>query len=226
MAVKLDLPFLAGNGEVPLLLDANAGFYEGQKEGQSYVYVERYAVKKTAYEPLPLGTQSEQRPDAYLVKETNYSNIGGGFITIDRHYAIKPGFLDQEEPIPPGELAPIAWFDLEAITYTRQERGAIGFPDPFQITINIESYRFPDDGNLSFLVIDQKTNTVLARAARRYYRTEELEALEDADNLNLVPRFYSFAPGTTLIQVPIAADRVRIYQGDIYEVTSFLADLS
>ena len=93
------MPAIAGDGNEPLLLDANAGFFEAQKRGEAYVYVERYAIKKTAYQPLPIGTPSDIRSDAYLVKETNYRDVGGGFVTFDRQFAVVPN----------------SWFDYQQI---------------------------------------------------------------------------------------------------------------
>lgn len=102
MSVKYDLPTLADSGKSELLLDANYGFYETQKKGDAFVYVEKYAVNKDSYVELPKGTISNNRNNVYMVKQTNYSDVGGGMVTFERHFAVIPS----------------SWFDYEIISVT------------------------------------------------------------------------------------------------------------
>lgn len=99
--VFYDLPGRAGRGAAPLLLDANANVYNMLPTGGGYVYVERYAQKKDQYIPLEIGTRSTRRNQAYLIKEQNFRDIGGGFFEFERHYAVKPQ----------------NWYNYEMITY-------------------------------------------------------------------------------------------------------------
>lgn len=90
MSVKIDLPILAGDGEQPLLLDGNAGFANIVPQGSGYTWTEKYAQKKSAYEPITIGTESSIRNNYYLVKEQNFRDIGGGFFEFERVYANVP----------------------------------------------------------------------------------------------------------------------------------------
>lgn len=103
MAIKIDLPFIAGNGESPLLIDGSHSFSIQVDEGNGYTWTERYAQLKDYFTPLPLKqtivedgedvivwTQSNIRPGYYLSKEQNFRNIGGGFFEWDRIYANIP----------------------------------------------------------------------------------------------------------------------------------------
>jgi hypothetical protein len=90
MAVKIDLPNIAANGEVPLLLDGSAAFSIQVEQAAGYQWTERYAIRKQYYTPLAIGSESTIRPGYYLVKEQNFRDIGGGFFEWDRLYANIP----------------------------------------------------------------------------------------------------------------------------------------
>jgi len=90
MAVKIDLPSIAANGNEPLLLDANASFSIVVPQGAGHLWTERYAQKKQAFTPLETGTESTTHGGFYLVKEQNFRDIGGGFFEWDRLYANVP----------------------------------------------------------------------------------------------------------------------------------------
>lgn len=99
--LKYDLPRISGNGDAPLLLDKNAEVYNNLPTGKGYVYVERYAQKKSRYEPLAIGTPSVNRRNTYLIKEQNFRDIGGGLFEWERHYA----------------LVPESWYDYQVVSY-------------------------------------------------------------------------------------------------------------
>ena len=90
MAVKIDLPNIAANGEVPLLIDGSAAFSIQIEQAAGYQWTERYAIRKEYYTPTAIGTESTVRPGYYLVKEQNFTDIGGGFFEWDRLYANLP----------------------------------------------------------------------------------------------------------------------------------------
>lgn len=79
------------------LLDKDFSFYQLQDEGDAFVYVEKYLVKKDIYTPRPLGYTRQDRPNCFLIKEVNFDDVGGGFATIQRHFARRPN----------------SWFDYE-----------------------------------------------------------------------------------------------------------------
>jgi len=58
--------------------------------GAGHLWTERYAQKKQAFNPLPIGTKSTTHGDFYLVQEQNFRDIGGGFFEWDRLYANVP----------------------------------------------------------------------------------------------------------------------------------------
>ena len=94
MAVTHDLPvdfFDQAN-----LLDANFGFgLIDTNIPTSKFFVEKYAAKKGDYTFLPIGTPSENHPQAVLYEESNFRDIGGGLMTFERKYAQIPE--DHEE---------------------------------------------------------------------------------------------------------------------------------
>lgn len=216
----LDLPIEAADGEVPLLLDANAGFYEAREKGNAYVYVEKYAINKNNYIPLKIGTANEQRPKTYLVKETNYTDIGGGFISFERHYAVVPD----------------SWFDYQVVSY-KVVKNTIAVSIPGQeIPIIIGSETLINDAesttsgnqfifNEFVFSVDLNTQyTVLAKAVRKYYLEKDLSSADlQINDRKISFRGSPFFGGSSVRLVP---DAVQVYLGDIYEVTSFEVTLS
>ena len=100
--LSYDLPedFLE-NEEAVLVLDSFASFYRPRMESDGVVYVEKCVVRKSKYVPTePLSVKSDKN-NAYLVKETNFQDIGGGLRQFERHYATLPS----------------DWFDFERVSY-------------------------------------------------------------------------------------------------------------
>jgi hypothetical protein len=193
--VTNDLPVDSAEGEEPLLIDANAGFYEAQPRGKSYVFVERYVQKKVFFEPLPEGTESSIRPKTYLIKTTNYQDIGGGLVMFDRHYA----------------QIPLEWFDYQVIAVTTAWVGGL-----------LDSFYYV---NPNFSGGVQRNTSVLAKATRRYYLEANLPTLL---NIN-VPQQTTLGPfkgSVTFNNILVREDDVSIYQGNIYQVTTFRANVT
>lgn len=90
MSRKYDLPLTSESGTQPFLLDPNAGFYFALQNSQGPVYIQRYFINKSDFRKQAIGTQSEIRKNAYLVRETNFVDRGGGIMEFDRHYAEIP----------------------------------------------------------------------------------------------------------------------------------------
>ena len=94
MAVTHDLPvdfFDQAN-----LLDANFGFgLINRNVPTSKFFVEKFAAKKGDYTFIPIGTPSQNHPQAVLYEESNFRDIGGGLMTFERRYAQIPD--DHEE---------------------------------------------------------------------------------------------------------------------------------
>ena len=189
MAIIESLP---GGGENGFLIDANARFYQAQPQGNAHVYVEKYAARKNDIEPAAIGMGATTR-DAYLVKETNYTDIGGGLVTFERHFAVVPE----------------TWFSYEQVTYVKQGRYD-RFGDNPQTVFNPESVT----GELSQFIEYTNTLTTLAKATRRYYREEDLTD----DLLQLEAPGHIDPAG----EIAISPDTVRVYMAGIYEVTSYI----
>ena len=188
MAIIETLP--GSNGEI--LLDANARFYQAQPQGNAYVYVEKYAARKGDFTPAAIGTSADNR-NAYLVKETNYTDIGGGMVTFERHFAVLPG----------------EWFSYEKVTYIEQGRYDLFGANP-QTVINPESVT----DTLSDFIEYTNTITTLAKATRRYYMGAELD-----DSLLQLDTPGHIDPAG---EIAISPDTVRVFMAGIYEVTSYI----
>lgn len=188
MAVKLDLPSISGSGEEPLLLDANSTTYNLLPVAGGTVYVETYAQKKTNYRELAIGTPSGFRPDAYLIKEQNFRDIGGGFWAWERHYAVKPR----------------SWFDYQLVSFSYGYRlfVIIGGSNTESAYVNTRLDTFGGG-----------TDSTIATATRTYYLKPELDAL----SLNTNPPALSAETPATFTDEIIREDSLNIYAGNIYE---------
>ena len=91
MPRKFDIPQIADDLNAPLLLDANFGFYQlSENLPGANVYVELYAQRKATIKPPVLLIESGVHGGAFLVKQDNYSDIGGGVMTYQRHFTELP----------------------------------------------------------------------------------------------------------------------------------------
>jgi len=208
-----DLPSSAADGAAPILLDADAGRYVVSKKGEGYVYVEKYAQNKNSYTPLPVGTPSIVRPNAWLDKETNVRDIGGGMVSFERHFAVIPK----------------DWFDYEEVNVAaaasyRQKR--------------IEE----EDGNLTLVYYEKRIfsiainpvangNTQIisqAKSSRTYVKEAELESLPEINSLLPIytARRLDEGQSVTFTDISVQVPSVRLYLADIYEVTTYTATIT
>ena len=191
--INYDLPVESAEGEEPLLIDANAGFYETQPRGKSYVYIERYVQKKVFFTPLPEGTESSIRPQTYLVKTTNYQEMGGGLVMFDRHYA----------------QIPQSWFDYQVVAISTAWIGRLGNNADYHVNPNFSG---------GF----QRNTSVLAKVTRKYYLEKDIPANINLEAPNLF-QIGGFSAIVTFTNVIVREDDVSIYLGNIYEVAEFRA---
>ena len=189
MAIIENLP--GSNGEI--LLDANARFYQAQAQGNAYVYVEKYAARKGDFTPAAIGTSADSR-SAYLVKETNYTDIGGGLVTFERHFAVLPG----------------VWFNYEQVTFVKQGRYN-------RYGLDLQTVYNPEEvlpAGLSDFIEYTNTLTRLAKATRTYYLQdgfdESVVQLETPGHINQTG------------EIRIRPDSVRVFMAGILEVTSYI----
>lgn len=199
MAVIRNLP----NSNGAFLLDADARFYQAQPQGNAYVYVEKYATLKDNFSPLTIGTRSSTR-DGYLVKETNYTDIGGGLATFERHFAVLP----------------TEWHTYEQVTYQKLEMRNL---DGETFTIINKDSITPGTAAMStllgtstlsgyYMFFDGSTSS-LAKATRTYYQADTFQP----EVLQLDQLAHIDPSGDVKVQ----PDSMRIYMPGIYEVTSY-----
>lgn len=94
-----------------IVLDANHNYYKPQVEHDGVVFVEKCLVRKGKYVPDVNLTPSTNRVGAFLVKETNFQDVGGGLQTFEKHYA----------------NIPTTWFDYVQVSYRTLWWGAINY---------------------------------------------------------------------------------------------------
>jgi hypothetical protein len=90
MSITKDLSASDSVEKNPIFLDRDFAVYEIQPEGESLVYVEKLAIKKDQYEPLPLGSPTINLARGRLIKEDSFTDIGGGYMAFHRHFAVRP----------------------------------------------------------------------------------------------------------------------------------------
>jgi hypothetical protein len=208
-----DLPGASGNGSVALLLDANAGNYSTLPNGQGVVFIEKYAIRKPFIQRQTIGTPSSIRPNAYLVRETNYRDVGGGWFEFERHYA----------PVPTD------WFDYElvgAVARVSRLNRFIEIGDGQQLLqrritrVTIFSANSAGSGNV-------ETVPVLAKATRSYALKQNL------------PTQNELLPETAFIRSPFLGandtytspefvpklPEITLFNGTIYEIKNYTAVL-
>ena len=192
MAIFEHLPGYDTNG---LLIDKHAGFYQAQPNGNAFVYVSKYAVKSADFTPGAIGA-SHDTEDAYMVKETNISNIGGGLMTFERHYAALPD----------------TWDGYEIVSYIEQERYEGFGGEEGQIVVNPEAR---PAGMFNF-ISNSNTVTRLAKATRTYYREDEF----DETMMDLEPIGHVNPSGP----IKVRPDSFRVYMAGMFEVTSYFVE--
>jgi hypothetical protein len=95
---KVTLDFPSNFDGEEYLLDANFNFYQLSSDLQGvFVFVELYAASKEAVKQIPYGTPSLNHNNAFFFEARNYTNIGGGLITFERHFVETTEFTIDEE---------------------------------------------------------------------------------------------------------------------------------
>lgn len=201
------------NENAVIVLDENFNFYKPQMEHDGVVFVEKCLVRKGKYIPTPLSDSSgspvtkSNKSNAFLVKETNFQDVGGGLEMFEKHYA----------------TFPTIWFDYEQVSYRALWNGKINYRsksgggDAWDKTRNTQAkathYYF-------------SKNTV-----------PTIPVPEGSENgetfLNDFTKTFTFAPestvggnwennlGTIGKTVVIAPDKISIYMGEIYELVRY-----
>lgn len=206
-----DLPDSFLNDEKAVfVLDANASFYQPRKETDGFVLVEKCLVRKGQFVETPLTDNngnlvaSSSRTDAFLVDETNFTDIGGGLQTFERHYA----------------TFPTTWYQYEEVSYQTAYYGVINNKDRVTGTgawsktrsvlakathyylrkNDIPTQRVPDEVNAGIEYVNDFT---------KYYNIAPRAIVTNWENYT--------APLDPPVVVAITPDRIKPYMGRIYE---------
>lgn len=132
------------------IIDANHSTYYLQDQGEARVKTQKLLVEKKYYQPSTLGTTlGRAGPDEVLIKEDNFTDVGGGYATFIRHYA----------------KIPKPWFSFE-------EKSALVYEGGQMIGINYDSFygeknAFGNTG-FNFKGATRRNINFLAKATRYY----------------------------------------------------------
>lgn len=209
--LSYDLPedFLE-NEDAVLVLDKRHNIYLPRQESSlnnALVYVERCVVRKDKYVELdPLSKKSDL--DAYLVKETNFTDIGGGLRQFERHYLTFPS----------------SWFDYQPVSYRAVWFGAINYRNlvgqgaTWDITRTAlakatRHYFFKDD--LPTTAVPEGDN--VGKTFVNDFNFTYTIAPESRIGRN----WDGYTTPQNPSEIAIAPDKISVYLGEIYELTRF-----
>jgi hypothetical protein len=199
-----------------LVIDENFGFYKPRREHDGNVFVEKCIVRKGQYRRTPL-TDSDSgamvtksnRTDAFLIKETNFQNIGGGLQSFERHYA----------------TLPTTWYQYEEVTYQASYNGRI-------------NYRNRSGSGASWSrarnVLAKASHYYLGKGDVPQDRHPDTSnaGIDFANDFtkffNIAPQAYigsnweSYTtPNNPLVVAVVAPDKINTYLGEIYELIRY-----
>jgi hypothetical protein len=201
------------NENAVLVLDANFNFYKPRMEHDGSVFVEKCLVRKGKYVPTPLSDSSGNltaklsNSNAFLVKETNFSDVGGGLLTFERHYA----------------TIPKTWYQYEQVSYRTLWWGAINYRSSSGGGDSWDKTRTTSAQAYYYYFTKNELPTIPVPEGDFVGR----------DYLNDFTRVFTIAPesrvgsnwegqaggyGTT---VAIAPDKITPYMGEIYEFVRY-----
>lgn len=214
-----------------IIIDPNFNIYKPQKEHDGVVYVQKCLVRKDQYKIQELSytdgegieqlTQHPTRSDAFLVKETNFKDIGGGLFTFEKHYA----------------TFPTAWYEFEEVSYQTSHRGIINYrkkggegadwSKSRDVLAKAEHYYFkksdiptervPDTVNAGVTGLFAYENDPNTGQFRRFTQFFNI-----APQASLGANWENYTPDDQLLNVTaIAPDRIVPYMGKIYEFVRY-----
>ena len=219
MSNILDLPqsFIDDEEEV-LVIDNYANVYSPSTRHDGMVVAQKCLVRKGKYKDTPTTIKGLNDPShpklpgiSYLVKETNFQDVGGGLMTFEKQFA----------------TLPTIWFEYEEVSYRADYNGRINYRNRAGIgaswhrTRNVVAkathYYLPKPFVPKLIVPDSdNAGRLYAFNFSYYYNTPPQSKLskgwED----------YDTPQGLTLA---IAPDRIQRYMGDIYEFIRYTIEL-
>ena len=196
-----------------IVIDPHFNAYQPSKEHNGVVFVEKCLVRKGKYVRTELSDPDtgalERKPsgdiDAFLVKETNFTDIGGGLQTFERHYATIPS----------------VWYEYEEVTYSTSYTGKI-------------NYRLKSGTGAAWSrsrsVLAKATHYYNRKSLVPNDRFPDTRTA-GTDFVNDFTKFFNIAPQSSLgrnwenytvpefpvFETVIAADKIIPYMGEIYE---------
>lgn len=201
----LDLPqSIRDSDNEVLVLSSFHNVYQPSNEHDGQVFVEKCLVRKSNYIALPLNTEKIlANKRSYLVQETNFQSVNGGFTTFERHYATLPS----------------DFFDFAEVSYRALWWGAVNYRsivgsgaswDATRFTLAKRTHRF-------FLEKDLPTSPVPeGDEVGETFANDFTRVFTIAPESRLGQRWEK---QTTLVgkDIAIAPDTVNVYMGNIYE---------
>lgn len=208
MAITLDFEkSYTNNLDQQKVLDLNMNIYRPNDRTDGLVYVEKVFCKKDRFKTTPLGTRKSDR-NAFLIKETNQTDVNGGFMTFEKHYATIPS----------------TWYEYELMTYRELWDGRVNYRNNFNgsgsswdktrksIARAERRYFFENQNSFGIPVLP----------------TDFVPDGDDNAGTNFVDDFtkiYTVSPESqrsgTAIERVIAPDKIQLYLGNIYELTRY-----
>jgi len=195
-----------------IVLDANHNFYKPQVEHDGVVFVEKCLVRKGKYVPDVNLTPSANRGNAFLVKETNFQDVGGGLQTFEKHFA----------------RIPTTWFDYVQVSYRTLWWGAINYRSSSGGGDSWDKTRASAAKATHYYVTKSVLNSLSAVPETD---TNGEDYVDDFSRIyTMIPqsRFgYNFESriGKLGQTIAIAPDKIRVYMGDIYEFVRYTIDV-
>lgn len=215
-----DLPASFLNDEdATLVIDPNSNFYRPDSRHDGIVRIEKCLVRKGHYKEIEIEpasgnlVTSSSHNLSFLVKETNFQDIGGGLLTFDRHYATYP----------------TPWFEYEEVSYRADYDGTINYRNKAGIGASWHATR-NTLAKVNYYYINKKflpttsvpdtstSGTTYADDFTRFFNTAPQSRLGyDWESYN--------TPSSPPLKVVIAPDTITKYLGGIYEFKRYTMEL-
>ena len=202
-----------------IIVDASFNAYKPRREHDGIVFVQKCLVRKGQYvrEPLHYIDENGEEQltthptisDAFLVKETNFTDVGGGLQTFEKHYA----------------TFPTTWYEFEEVTYQTAYYGVINYRGrggegadwsaARNVLAKADNYYFKKSDVPTERVPDTRTaGTDFVDDFTKFYNIPPQSALgknwEQYDT-----------PEEDLTTTVVSPDRIIPYMGEIYELTRY-----
>lgn len=219
MSKVLDLPasFLT-NEESVLVLDELPKIYSPSTRHDGIIIAQKCLVRKNKYKDTSTTIETNQPVSShpkwngsYLVKETNFQDIGGGLMIFEKHYA----------------TLPTIWFEYEEVSYRADYNGKINYRNRAGIgaswhktrnTIAKATHYYLPKPLIPTAVVPDSDNAGKLYAFNfAYYFNTPPQA-----RLSKGWEDYDSPQGLT---IAIAPDKIQRYMGDLYEFVRYTIEL-